>query len=50
MEREKVHEGASGKGTFIISVFLAESFEAGKISSCFEAQKIFHLHVCECVC
>lgn len=50
MEKEKVYKWASGKSTFIISVFLTESFEAGKISNCFEAQKIFHLCVCVWVC
>lgn len=48
--KRRVYKWAGGKSTFIISVFLTESFEAGKISSCFEAEKIFHLCACECVC
>ena len=47
---EKVYKRAGGKSTFIVSVFLTESFEAGEISSRFEAQKIFHLCMCECMC
>lgn len=50
MERGKVYKWARGKSTFIINVFLTDSFEARKISSHFEAPQTFHLCVYECVC